>query len=143
MRSLKFWELKGVLLLLSTITACSSQPSAAQLTKELETVASWTATAHMVGDAWVKRSVPTVYAQQTLQTTQEELHKEAKTIAEVAPVQDRMKAQKQLQDVEQTVEQITKAIGQDNRASVTQSLQELSRQEQVLAQLVEAVGEQP
>lgn len=147
MRSLNRWGWNGVLLLLSAVatcvTACSAQPSAEQLTKELETVASWTATAHMVGEAWLKQSVPTVYASQTLETVQEEFGKEAETVAKVAPAQDRTKAQTQLRGIEQTVDEMTKAVEHDDRPTLTQRLQKLSAQEQALTDWIKATGGQP
>lgn len=47
-------RLCNFLLLLPLFTACSSQSSASELTKELQTVTSWAATAQMVGDAWTR-----------------------------------------------------------------------------------------
>lgn len=139
MRSFNRWGL----LLLATVTACSHKPSAAQLAKELETAASWTATAHMVGEEWLKASIPTAYTKQTLQTTQEEFRKEVETIAKVAPAQDRSTVQKQLQGIEQTLGEITKAVEQSDRPMLTQHLQQLSTQEQALDRLIQATGGQP
>lgn len=140
MRSFNRW---GLLLLISTVTACSTKPSAAQLVKELKTAASWTATAHMVGDEWLKASVPTAYTRQTLQTTQEEFHKEVETIAKVAPAQNQTAVQKQLQGIEQTLGQITKAVEQSDRPMLAQHLQQLSTQEQALDRLINATSDQP
>ncbi|GAA6623218.1 hypothetical protein [Scytonema sp. NUACC26] len=139
MRADSFWKL---VLLLPMITACSSQPSARDLAKELETIASWTATAQMVGEARLKGSVPTVYAKQTLQTTQKELDKESKTVAKVAPAQARTKVIEQFQQLQQSVVSLEKAVETDDRTTLTHSLARLSTQKQALERLMKTSGEQ-
>lgn len=64
-------RLSSLLLLLNLLTACSSQSSTDKLAKELQTVKSWTATAHMVADAQIHGDVPTAYAKHTLEKAQE------------------------------------------------------------------------
>jgi uncharacterized metal-binding protein len=64
------------LLLLTLMTACSGKSEADKLTKELQTVTSWAATAEMTGEAWIQGNVPTAYAKQTLSTAQKKLHKQ-------------------------------------------------------------------
>ncbi|HEY9599845.1 MAG TPA: hypothetical protein V6D33_19460 [Cyanophyceae cyanobacterium] len=140
MRSLNVW---GLLLLLSTVTACSSKPSAKELTKELKTVESWTQTAHMVGDSWVRETVPTPYAKQTLQKTQKELHNETDTLNKVAPTQDRKTVMEQVQRLEYTIGEMTTAVKQNDRKVMTQQLQQLSTQEQAMKALIGRKGGQP
>lgn len=139
MRSLKF----SVLLLLSTVTACSSQPSADKLAKELQTVTSWAATAHMVGDSWLRGTVPTVYAKQTLQTAQEELQKETSALAKAAPVGDRTQVLAQLERLKYTLRQMAATVEQKDRSGLTQQVQQLALQEQALKRLVPTPGRQP
>ncbi|HUQ33000.1 MAG TPA: hypothetical protein VM095_12845 [Pyrinomonadaceae bacterium] len=50
----------------------------------MQAVASWTATARMVCEAWLKGNVPHAYAAQTLQAAQETLEDEARIIQEQA-----------------------------------------------------------
>lgn len=139
MRSLNSWSL---LLLLSTLTACSTKPSADKLTKELQTVESWAVTAHMVGDSWLRGAVPTFYAKQTLQTAQEELQKETTTLTKVAPVQDRTKVINQLQRIENAIGQMVTAVEQKDRSAMAQKIQQLSTQEQAIKRLVQTTGGQ-
>lgn len=129
MRASHFCQL---VFLFSVVTACSSQPSAKDLAKELETVKSWTATAEMVGESWLKQSIPTVYAKQTLQATQAELQKETETVKKVAPNQARGEVVTKLQQIEQTVSQLELAVEKDDRANLSQLLQQLSMQKRTL-----------
>ncbi len=54
-------QIGSPLLLLIILSACSSKSSADELTKDLQKVTSWAATADMVGDAWTHGNVPTAY----------------------------------------------------------------------------------
>lgn len=137
------WSGRLLFLLSTMVVACSAKPSVDRLAKELKTVASWTATAHMVGDEWLKDAVPKVYAKQTLQAVQDELSKEAKAVVAVAPASDRTTVQKQLQSIEQSLDQMAKDVEQDDRATLAQDLKRLSTQEQALAQWIKARGGQP
>lgn len=140
MRVLNFW---GLLLLLSTVAACSPKQKASELTKELKTVTSWAATAHMVGDSWLRDTVPTAYAKQTLQRTQKELQKETSSLEKVAPARDRTKVLEQLQRLGYTVREMTVAVERKDRYIMTQQIQQLSTQEQAFNVLVGAIGGQP
>lgn len=123
------------LLCFSLLTACSGQSSTDKLTKELDSVKSWTATAHMVGDAWIKGTVPEAYAKETLSKTQEELQKETETLklADSAPAHSQILEQlKQLKD---TVAQMSKAVEQKDQQAMNQQIQQLSSQEQTISTL--------
>lgn len=71
-------------LVLLLLTACTSKSSGDDVSKELQSVKSWAATAHMVGDAWKRKAVPTAYAKQTLTKTQEELKKETDSLSKLS-----------------------------------------------------------
>lgn len=133
----------GLLLLLTLLTACSSKSSSEELTKELQTVSSWTATAHMVGDAWVRGSVPTAYAKQTLSTAQQELQKESDTLAQlsISPTQ-RPTLLENLHRLEQTVGQMSTAVEQADRTAMTQEIQKLSLAEQKVKKFAQSKGMQ-
>ena len=66
--------------MLTLALACCTRFPADQLKTELQTVTSWTATARMVGEAWLKGSVPRAYAAQTLLAAEETLQEETRTI---------------------------------------------------------------
>jgi cob(I)alamin adenosyltransferase len=131
---------KSLLLLLTLLTACSSKSSADDLTKELETVTSWAATAQMVGDAWSQGNVPTVYAQQTLSQAQQKLHQETDTLAQSSTSTQRHYVLEQLQRLESTVGQMSTAVEQKDRVAMSQHLKQLSTQEQTLSTLAKTVG---
>lgn len=131
------------LLLLTLLTACSSKFSADDLSKELETVTSWAATAQMVGEAWIHRSVPTVYAKQTLSKAQEKLHKETDTLAHSSTnPRQRDSILQHLQRLESTVSQMSMAIEQKDHTAMTQQLKQLATQEQTLKALAKTAGGQ-
>ncbi len=122
--------------LLFVLSACSSSSHAKQI-KTLQTIQSWTATARMVGETWQQGIVPDRYAEQTLSKSQEEISKEAEGLTAVP------KLQQQLSQIHQTLQQMTTAIHQQNKATIAPLLQDLSNQQQQLAVFAKAQGEQP
>jgi FlaA1/EpsC-like NDP-sugar epimerase len=137
-------KIGGALLLLTLLSACSSKSSTSKLTKELQTVTSWAATAEMTGDAWIRGNVPTVYAKQTLSTTLEKLHKETEKIAQSSsdPTQRRTILD-HLQRLESTVGQMSRAVEQKDRTATTQKLRQLSTQKQTISTFATVAGGQP
>lgn len=140
MRSLNLWKL---LLIFSTATACSTQPSPQSLGKELRTINSWAATAHMVSDSWLKGTVPNAYAKRTLQTTQDNLKKETDALEKIVPNENRDSALSQVENLQQIVSQVMTGIEQRDRDEVTRNLQDLSNQEQSIHTMLTQLGEQP
>jgi hypothetical protein len=53
--------------------------------EQLETMASWIATARMVGDAWLRRTTPDTYTQQTLELSDQMLLETGKQLLESPP----------------------------------------------------------
>jgi len=133
----------SLLLLLTILSGCSRKSSADELTKELQTVKSWAATAHLVGDTWIRGDVPTAYAKRTLSTTQKELQKEKDNLSQKAPPQSRAMLVAQLQHIQATVEQMSKAVEQKDSKTMNQQIQELSAQEQSISTLAKTAGVQP
>ena len=136
-------QIGGPLLLLIILTACSST-SADELTKELQNVTSWAATANMVGDAWIHGNVPTAYTKETLSTAQKNLHKEKETLSHssIDPMQRRMIVEN-LQRLESIVSQMSKAVEQKDYHAISQQIKQLSNQEKKLSTLAKAGGEEP
>ncbi|MBH8574880.1 hypothetical protein I8752_18000 [Nostocaceae cyanobacterium CENA369] len=132
------------LLLLLLLTACGSKSTKDELSKELQSVKSWTATAHFVGDAWIHKAVPTTYVKQTLDKTQQELKTQTEELSKLSiPSSNRGAILKSLQQLQDTVSQMSKAVENNNYPAVTQQVQQLSHQEQAIAQLSLAAGGQP
>ncbi|MFB2894419.1 hypothetical protein ACE1CI_16035 [Aerosakkonemataceae cyanobacterium BLCC-F50] len=137
MRSRSIWKL---VLLISTTTACSVQPSTESLTKELKTVTSWTETAHLVGDFWLQGNVPNAYAKQTLQTTEEKLQKEIEKLAKVTPEPNRNEVLNSVQQMQRTVGEMGTAVVQKDRDTLSKKMQQLSAQEQAINTLIKRLG---
>lgn len=140
---LKLNKIAGSLLLLTVLTGCSGT-EADKLTKELQTVTSWAATAEMTSEAWMQGNVPTAFAKQTLSTAQKKLHKQTETIAQSSydPAQRRTILE-HLQSLESTVGQMSIAVEQEDRIAIAQQLQQLSIQEQTVIILANTAGKQP
>jgi TolA-binding protein len=130
-------------LLLGLLTSCSNH-SSAQLSKELQTVTSWAATANMVDHTWIQGAVPTVYAKQTLQTAQQELQKEISTLREpqsfTATKQNRVALLEHLHRLQQILEQMSTTVDQGNSTAMPQQLRQLSMEAQKIDMLAKAIG---
>lgn len=136
--SLRF---SSLLLLVKLLSACSSQSSSDELAKELQTVKSWAATAHLVGDSWTQGNVPEAYAKQTLEKTQEELKNETDTLSKLSiESSQRDTLLDQLKRLENTVGQMSKAVAQKDQKAIAQQIQQLSLEEQMLDKLAKTAG---
>ena len=130
----------SLLLLLTILSACSSKSASDELAKDLQTVKSWTATAHLVGDTWIRGDVPTAYAKRTLSKTQEELQNEVEILSQKAPAQNRTTLVVQLQRLQQTVQQMSKALEHKDARAMQRQIQQLSAQEQSISNLAKTAG---
>ena len=142
--SIKWIFIVSYLLLITLLTSsCSKKTSAESLKKELETVTSWAATAHMVGEAWTRGAVPTVYAQQTLKTTQEKLQEQTDTLSKSSiAIKKRQTVLKPLQQLRQTIDQMSIALEKKDRTAIATQLKQLATEEQTIRRLAKPVGEQ-
>lgn len=136
MRLYLLWEL----LLLSALTACSSQHE--NLAQELKTVSSWTATAQFVGESWLQKTVPTAYATETLEATESELHQEMEKIAAAASSQSQTQSLEQLRQIESIVNRMVNAIKQEDTGAMAQMTHDLASRQQAIHKLIDA-GKQP
>ena len=130
-------------LLVAILTACNSQFSSINAKKELQTIDSWTATAHLLADKWLQGAVPNVYTRQTLQKVEQNLQQEANTLTKADLVRQYPDLPTQLQQLQQSVHLLSAAIAQGNRATVTQKVQQLIAQEQELYRLTNSLEAQP
>jgi prophage DNA circulation protein len=130
----------SLLLFLTILSACSSKSSSDELAKELQTVKSWTATAHLVGDTWMRGDVPTSYAKQTLSKTQEELQNEIDILSQKALAQNRTTLVVQLQRLQGTVQQMSKALEHKDARAMQRQIQQLSAQEESISNLAKTAG---
>ncbi|BAY10659.1 hypothetical protein NIES2098_38350 [Calothrix sp. NIES-2098] len=131
---------KFLILIIFCLTSCTSKSSSEEMTKEIQNVYSWSATAHMVGDAWIHDAVPKKYAQKTLKKAQEEILKERDNIVKLQTSQQTIQQHKSLLLSEvlllaNQTEKISTAIAQANRAQVQKSLEELEAESKALNRL--------
>lgn len=122
------------------LTSCTSSSSSEEMAKEVQNVSSWSATAHMVGDAWIHGAVPKKYAQKTLKKAQEEILKERDNIVKLQTSQLTIKEHKsvlasKLLLLANKTEKISIAIAKTNRAEVQKSLEELEAESRLLNRL--------
>ncbi|MDF5733156.1 MAG: hypothetical protein PUP92_35510, partial [Rhizonema sp. PD38] len=119
--------------------SCSSNPYE-DLSKELKTVSSWAATAHMVGEASIRGTVSTAYAKETLKKSREKLQEQTDKLSK-SPEARHNKVLEPLQQLQKTISQMSIAVEQkDNKAIATQ-LEHLSRQEKTIRTLAKQVSE--
>ena len=111
----------------------------------MQTAASWAATAHMVGEAWLGGTVPTRYARRTLQTAQQTLSEQRDTLEQSPSITgDRLsKALEHLQNLEATVGEMQEAVQTGDRASLGQQIKQLATQEETLKTFTREAGGQP
>lgn len=130
------------LLLLASLAACSAQSSTQLVAKQLKTVQSWTATAHTVGDAWMRGDVPPAYAKQTLKKAKEELRKQTDKLEKNSGATN-TGMQEKLKHIENTVGRMSVAVEKKDRTAMSQYIRELATQEQRISTLAKiASGEQ-
>jgi hypothetical protein len=136
-------HLSGLLLLLMLLTACINKSSEDKLANELQTITSWSATAQMVGEAWVRGAVPTVYAKQTLSTAQQELQKETDMLVRLSITStQRPTLLENLQRLNQTVGQMSTAAQQTDRTRMSQKIKQLVLEEQKIKKFAQTTGMQ-
>ncbi|MDZ7962932.1 MAG: hypothetical protein RMY34_34560 [Aulosira sp. DedQUE10] len=116
------------------LTSCSSKSSQEDLTKDIKNVSSWSATAYMVGDAWIHDAVPNKYAQATLKKAQTEILTERDSIVKI-PTSDKSVLLTKVLILADKTEKISTAIAQKNRSEVRKSLAELAVESQALKKL--------
>lgn len=132
-------------LLLLAFTCCTRTPSD-KLKTQLQTITSWTATARMVGEAWLKGAVPNAYAAHTLQTAKESLSEAIRALSEqklegVAELQTSLVGQ--ARSLEQLVEQMRTDIENRDANALSQLLKQLEGEEQTTKSLAKSGGLQP
>ena len=133
--------IKNGLLLLTLFTmACSSKASTKELKKESQKVSSWAATGQMIGNAWIRDAVPTIYAKQTLIKAEEELQKEADKIEKMQPetaAQEQYKSKiLKYSKLEKIIsEKMSIAVAEKNKSAVKIQLAKLESDRAELQQL--------
>jgi hypothetical protein len=131
----------GSLSLLLVLTTCCAQSPADKFKSEMQTVSSWTATARMVCEAWLKGTVPHAYAAHTLQTAGETLEDEAGTIQEQSGEGGLQSSLvKEVRGVGQIINGMRAAIESRDNQALTLLLKQLYAEEQALNALAGSSG---
>ena len=119
--------------LLMFLSACSSQSPGEKTTKSLQSIQSWVATVRMASIAWNQHTIPAVYAQQTLDKAQQEIHKESQTVAQasIPAVESSL-----LNQIETTIQQMAIAIEQGDRSTVSRGIEQLDSEQRAMRALV-------
>jgi hypothetical protein len=132
-------------LFLLVFNSCAQSP-AAQLKAELQTITSWTATARMVGEAWLKGYLPHAYASRTLRTAQETLSEEVKTVeaqGSEGVAELHTSVMSQARSLEQLIGQVRAAVENRDGSTLSELLKQLEREEQTIKALARSGGVQP
>lgn len=134
------------LLIVTLLASCSGKTSAEDIDKETQSVSSWVATANMVGDAWIRGTVPNKYAEQTLKRATEELRKEKEKIDKIKLSKDVNKHDKsvlisEVFQLANKTQEMSKAVAQKNRSVVRQKLGELAAEKRSLNKLRKVAGQ--
>ena len=124
------------------LTACSSSPD--KLTKELKTISSWAATVRMVGEALMNGKVPTAFAKRTLETAQQNLKDENKTLSKSSdiPNEERTSVQGQINRIQQLVSQMKSAVEGKDQSVLSQLIRQLMIEEQSMKSSIKNVSGQ-
>ncbi len=131
-----------ILLLTLLLAACSGQSGQGNISKDLQTVQSWTSTAYMVGDVWQRGQVPTEYAVQTLEAANSNLKQEQSLISGPGQGDQARELVQKLPAVIEIVNRMTEAVRRGDHGDLGQALQQLAAQEQSLDQLAKSIGAQ-
>ena len=113
--------------------ACGSPDD--EFTTTLKTVSSWTATAHLVADAWRNGSVPTLYATRTLQTARETLQEEQEKVGKPELQQlgeARARLLTRLQNLGQVIGEMQATIERNDHQALAELLDRLTAEESAL-----------
>ena len=130
------------MLLAFVLTGCAKR-DADQLKSELQTVSSWTATARMTGEAWLKQALPRAYTAQTFRIAGETMQEEMKTIRERpggGAAEPWASLFNQAGMVGQLTERMREAVEKRDDQALDQLLKQLETQEQAIKALAKSGG---
>lgn len=128
------------LLVLTLLMSCNRSTTKEDLKTEMQSVSSWSATAQMIGSAWLNGNLPNKYAQKTLKKTQTELLKTRNNIANIKISNKDIKNYKMLllAEVLQLANhsgKMSETIAKNNHFATQRELQQLRVEIQNLNQL--------
>jgi hypothetical protein len=124
------------------LSGCGSTSGSNALQKSVQTIQSWTATAHTVADEWNNGDVPTAYAAQTMDDASQALQQQKDLLANSSsvPPDQRVQVTNPIPPLLQTIDRLAEAIRRGDHAIVTAQAQQLANQEQSLDDLAKQMG---
>ena len=140
------WRARALVLgpvFLLTITSCGSHAAADTMRTALQTAASWAATAHLAGEAWLSGAVPTVYTRRTLHTAEHALVEGIRQVQAqpaTAAAAARASVPEHLQSLQHLLGRMRDAVQTEDRRALTQHLTALAHEEEALRTLLKGVG---
>jgi hypothetical protein len=139
-RARRFLTLAATLLLL-TSSACASDPQK-EARQELQTLSSWAATIHLLGEAWLERSVPGRYAQKTLDEARQTLQDESQTIQQSSsmPADARASLVEHAQKLDKLAGTLREEVQTGDPSLTRQALDEVAQEQQTLEGLARGAG---
>ncbi len=132
-----------MLLCLALSISCRVRSPIVELKDELETIASWTATAQMVGEEWARGAIPEAYARRTLRSANRALEQEAATINGLTAVgpEPRTQSLSRMEELKQSLLRMQQGIDEGNRARVEEEAGKLKASHQQLQMILQRLKE--
>ncbi len=139
LRSLRQRRFAPLCLMFFSLTSCGGS-SSTEARQALQAAASWAATAHMIGDAWMMNAAPQEYAEQTLLRVHQELQKRFYTFQSHSfstPTAVRETLLEHLQSLKQTVGQMRIAVRQRDPSTLSQQPTPLETDQTTITSVLE------
>jgi hypothetical protein len=103
-------------------------------------MASWAATAALVGDAWMANAVPQDYTLRTLQEARQQFRESLKVLQSYSfPTEAQGTRPDSPQNLESTVSQMIEAVQQTDSSALIQPLRQLTEERETLGTLLTQV----
>jgi hypothetical protein len=126
---------------LSLLVGCAQDPQD-EARQEWQTLASWTATLHLLADSWREGSVPTRYAKKSAEAAHETLQKELQSVqkSSTLPADGRALIVERARSLDELSLSLAQAMQSEDRVAAQQLVESLAREEQSLKDLAREGG---
>ncbi|GEM_PF-3877391 len=109
------------------VTGCHFQSPTEKIARRLKMMASWAATAALVGDAWMANAVPQEYTLRTLREARQQLHENLKILQSYSfPPEAQRGRSDSPRRLESTVRRMIEAVQQAESSALVQPLHQLA-----------------
>jgi hypothetical protein len=133
-----------VAVLLSLSAASCAQDPQKETRQEAQTLASWAATLHLVGESWREGSVPSQYARKTFHEIRKVLQKELKSIQESStmPADERAALAEHAQKLDGLTGAMWEEVQTGDPTFTSKMIEQAAQEEQLLKDLAQKAGAQ-